>query len=38
MKWKPNGIAIELPCYMFNERRRWGLSLMMLDELLDALL
>lgn len=37
MRWAPNGIPIELPCYMYRDRRIWGLSLMMLDELLDAL-
>lgn len=37
MRWAPNGIALELPCYLFRERRIWGLSLMMLDELMDAL-
>jgi hypothetical protein len=38
MRWTPNGIALELPCYLFGGRRIWGLSLMMLDELLEALL
>ena len=38
MRWAPNGIPIEMPCYMYRERRIWGLSLMMLDELLDALM
>ena len=37
MHWKPGGIPIELPCYFYSERRIWGLSLMMLDELLDVL-
>jgi len=37
MRWAPNGVPIELPCYMFGEYRIWGLSLMMLDELLDVL-
>lgn len=37
MHWKPGGIPIELPCYFYDERRIWGLSLMMLDELLDVL-
>ena len=37
MRLAPNGVPIELPCYMFGEHRIWGLSLMMLDELLDAL-
>jgi 8-oxo-dGTP pyrophosphatase MutT (NUDIX family) len=30
-------IPVELPCYLFNDRCIWGLSLMMLDELMDAL-
>jgi len=38
MRWSPNGIPIELPCYLYREKRIWGLSLMMLDELLDALI
>jgi 8-oxo-dGTP pyrophosphatase MutT (NUDIX family) len=38
MRWAPNGVPIELPCYLYRERRIWGLSLMMLDELLAALL
>ena len=37
MRLAPNGVPIELPCYMYGEHRIWGLSLMMLDELLDAL-
>jgi 8-oxo-dGTP pyrophosphatase MutT (NUDIX family) len=37
MRWAPNGVRIELPCYMYGEHRIWGLSLVMLDELLDAL-
>lgn len=38
MRWAPNGIPLKLPCYLYEGRRIWGLSLMMLDELLDALL
>ena len=37
MKYAPNGIPLELPCYFYRERRIWGLSLMMLDELMEAL-
>ena len=37
MRWAPNGVPIELPCYLYGEHRIWGLSLMMLDEMLDAL-
>jgi 8-oxo-dGTP pyrophosphatase MutT (NUDIX family) len=38
MRWAPNGVPLELPCYQFGGRRIWGLSLMMLDELLGVLL
>ena len=37
MRWAPNGVPLELPCYLFGGRRIWGLSLMMLDELVAAL-
>lgn len=37
MRWAPNGVPLELPCYLFGDRRIWGLSLMMLDELLEVL-
>ncbi|MFM7272689.1 MAG: NUDIX hydrolase [Gammaproteobacteria bacterium] len=37
MRWAPNGVPLELPCYLFGGRRIWGLSLMMLDELLGVL-
>ena len=37
MRWAPNGVALELPCYRFEGRQIWGLSLLMLDELLDVL-
>lgn len=37
MRWAPNGVPIELPCYLYGEYRIWGLSLLMLDELLDVL-
>ena len=37
MRWAPNGVPLELPCYLFGGRRIWGLSLMMLDELVEAL-
>lgn len=33
MSWKVKKISIDLPCYFYKERRIWGLSLMMLDEL-----
>ncbi len=35
MHWKRDRVPIPLPCYMFEGRRIWGLSLMMIDELLE---
>ncbi len=35
MIWKYKGAKIPVPCYMYEGRCIWGLSLMMLDELLD---
>tara|TARA_R110002110_G_C13470397_1_gene720535 strand:- start:12885 stop:13502 length:618 start_codon:yes stop_codon:yes gene_type:complete len=35
MTWDYRGMSIPMPCYFFGERRIWGLSLMMLDELMD---
>ena len=35
MTWEIKGLEIPLPCYMYQGRRIWGLSLMMLDELMD---
>lgn len=37
MQWRRGRIDIPLPCYMFEGRRIWGLSLMMLDELMGLL-
>jgi 8-oxo-dGTP pyrophosphatase MutT (NUDIX family) len=37
MTWKWRGFAIPLPCYLYQGRRIWGLSLMMLDDLLQQL-
>lgn len=37
MQWRYRGAELELPCYLYRERRIWGLSLMMLDELVAAL-
>jgi 8-oxo-dGTP pyrophosphatase MutT (NUDIX family) len=37
MVWKYKGVEIPMPCYMYGDRRIWGLSLMMLDELLDLI-
>lgn len=33
MKWQRQHISMDLPCYHYNEKRIWGLSLRMLDEL-----
>ena len=35
MVWERTGVKIPLPCYFFEGRRIWGLSLAMLDELMD---
>ncbi len=35
MHWKYKGVTMPLPCYMYEGRRIWGLSLMMLDEMMD---
>ena len=35
MSWNYKGAEFPMPCYFYQERRIWGLSLMMLDELLD---
>jgi len=35
MVWQRGELKITLPCYYFGGRRIWGLSLMMLDELMD---
>lgn len=37
MVWTRAGIKIPLPCYLYQGRRIWGLSLMMLGELLKPL-
>jgi 8-oxo-dGTP pyrophosphatase MutT (NUDIX family) len=37
MVWQRRGIEIPLSCYMYRGRRIWGLSLMMLGELLTML-
>jgi hypothetical protein len=36
MVWERNGIRLTMPCYFYEERRIWGLSLRMLDELMDV--
>lgn len=35
MRWERDGRSLEMPCYHFGGRRIWGLSLKMLDELMD---
>ena len=35
MTWSFKGVDIPMPCYFYGKRRIWGMSLMMLDELLD---
>ena len=37
MTWTRRGIKIPLSCYIYRGRRIWGLSLMMLGELLELL-
>ena len=37
MFWKRGSVNIPLPCYQYEGRTIWGLSLMMLDELLEVL-
>lgn len=35
MVWEYKGVKIPMPCYMYEQRCIWGLSLAMLDELMD---
>lgn len=35
MVWEYRGLSVTMPCYFYGNRRIWGLSLMMLDELMD---
>jgi 8-oxo-dGTP pyrophosphatase MutT (NUDIX family) len=37
MVWERKGVEIPLPCYRYEGRQIWGLSLMMLDEFLGLL-
>jgi 8-oxo-dGTP pyrophosphatase MutT (NUDIX family) len=37
MHWQRGKVPVPLPCYYYRGRRIWGLSLMMLDELLALL-
>lgn len=34
MQWQRNGVPLRLPCYFYEGKRIWGMSLMMLDELM----
>ena len=38
MEWKKYGKRIQLPCYFYNEKRIWGLSLLMIDEFMREVL
>lgn len=37
MDWRFLGVDWRMPCYFFEGRRIWGLTLMMLDELLEVI-
>lgn len=37
MNWTRRGVRVELPCYYFQGQHIWGMSLVMLDEMLHAL-
>ena len=37
MIWEFKGVKIPMPCYRYQGRCIWGLSLMMLDELMDLI-
>jgi 8-oxo-dGTP pyrophosphatase MutT (NUDIX family) len=37
MVWRNAGVALNLPYYLYGGQRIWGLSLMMLDELIEQL-
>ncbi len=34
MQWNKRGVKIDLPCYFYEGYRVWGLSLLMIDELM----
>ena len=36
MQWQRQHMTVDMPCYYFEEKRIWGLSLGMLDELVDV--
>jgi 8-oxo-dGTP pyrophosphatase MutT (NUDIX family) len=37
MRWERGALSVTLPCYNFDGRVIWGMSLKMLDELLDLI-
>jgi|TARA_R100000900_G_scaffold127863_3_gene103433 8-oxo-dGTP pyrophosphatase MutT (NUDIX family) len=37
MRWQHRRLTLKMPCYFWGERRIWGLSLSMLDELMALL-
>ncbi|MFT5484506.1 MAG: 8-oxo-dGTP pyrophosphatase MutT (NUDIX family) [Halieaceae bacterium] len=37
MQWTHGKVSMTLPCYLYRDYRVWGLSLMMLDELLKVM-
>ncbi len=37
MQWQIKGVDRDIPCYFYNEKRIWGLSLLMLDELVGLI-
>jgi hypothetical protein len=37
MQWQRKKVSLSLPCYFYQQRRIWGLSLMMLDELVTLI-
>lgn len=37
MSWQRKRLKLKMPCYFYGERRIWGLSLAMLDELMDLI-
>lgn len=38
MSWERNGFTMQLPCYFYKTKRIWGLSLLMIDELVNHVL
>ncbi len=35
MTWQRGKVSLQIPCYFYQGKRIWGMSLMMLDELMD---